>query len=45
MEFMAMVFTSMRRPSRREMKAQNPTARAGVLLEERTRRKPEKGRP
>jgi hypothetical protein len=45
MELMAMVLTNMRRPSRREMKAQNPTARAGVLFDESTRRNPENGRP
>lgn len=44
-ELMAMVFTSIRRPSARQQRATNATARAGMAPAERTRRKPEKGRP
>lgn len=40
-----MVLTSMRRPSASVQSATKPTARAGVLLDERTRRKPDIGRP
>jgi hypothetical protein len=45
MELMAMVFTSMRRPSARVHIATNATARAGVLLEESTRMNVLPGRP
>jgi hypothetical protein len=44
-ELMAMVLTSIRRPSAKEQIATNATARAGVLFEERTRMNPEPGRP
>ena len=45
MEFMAMVLTSMRRPSKREHKATKAAAGAGVLFFWRTRMKDEPGRP
>ena len=45
MELMAMVLTSMRRPSARVQMATKATARAGVLFEDRTRMKLLPGRP
>lgn len=44
-ELIAIVLTSMRRPSAREQTATKPTARAGVLLADNFRRKVEPGRP
>jgi hypothetical protein len=44
-ELMAMVLTSIRRPSAREQMATNTTARAGVLFADKTRMKLEPGRP
>ena len=45
MLFIAIVLTSIKRPSASVQMATNPTARAGVLLDERTRRKELPGRP
>jgi hypothetical protein len=45
MLLMAMVLTSINRPSARVIDATNPTARAGVLFEDSTRMKDEPGRP
>ena len=44
-ELMAIVFTNISRPSIKEQNATKPTARAGVLLEDRTRSKLLPGSP